>query len=84
MAGLSTKDLVGSLKVSADRVKKLESGDLDRVQLATLPRHAEAIGCRLELRYVAKGTPRGIQLSGWFGGIPALGHLTELGEPIGT
>ena len=49
MAGLSTKDLVGSPKVSADRVKKLESGDLDRVQLATLPRHAEAIGGRLEI-----------------------------------
>ena len=55
LAGLSTKELAGSLKVSADRVKKLESGDLERVQLATLRRHAKAIGCRLELRYVAEG-----------------------------
>ncbi|MGX1751267.1 helix-turn-helix domain-containing protein [Glutamicibacter protophormiae] len=55
LAGLSTKELAGRLKTSADRVQKLESGDLDRIQLATLRRHAEAIGCHLELRYVAEG-----------------------------
>ncbi|MFJ2621603.1 hypothetical protein [Glutamicibacter sp. NPDC087344] len=55
LAGLGAKELAVSLNMDVARLKKLEAGQLDRAQLGTLRRHAEAMGCRMELRYVADG-----------------------------
>ncbi len=48
-AKLSHADLATQLKWPVERIKKLESGDLDRVQLATLRRYIEALEARIEI-----------------------------------
>lgn len=53
-AELSQVELAGALKLSVDRIARMETGDLDRVQLATLRRYAEAMGARLQVRAILK------------------------------
>jgi len=53
-AELSQVELAGALKLSVDRIARIETGDLDRVQLATLRRYAEAMGARLQVRAILK------------------------------
>ena len=53
-AELSQVELAGALRLSVDRIARMETGDLDRVQLATLRRYAEAMGARLQVRAILK------------------------------
>jgi transcriptional regulator with XRE-family HTH domain len=48
-ANLTQIDLAGRLKVSQNRVSRIEHGDVERAQLDTLPRYAEAVGGRLRV-----------------------------------
>ncbi|GAB3621225.1 hypothetical protein GCM10027417_24860 [Glutamicibacter endophyticus] len=48
-AGLSQRELAALLKVKAERIGKLERGEFDRVQFATLQRYVEALGGSLRL-----------------------------------
>ncbi|MHC6178211.1 helix-turn-helix domain-containing protein [Glutamicibacter endophyticus] len=48
-AGLSQQELAALLKVKAERIGKLERGEFDRVQFATLQRYVEALGGSLRL-----------------------------------
>ena len=54
-AELSQVELASALKVSVDRIARMETGDLDRVQLATLRRYAEAMGARLQVLAIRDG-----------------------------
>lgn len=49
---LSQVELATTLKLSVDRVARMETGDLDRVQLATLRRYVEAMGASLQVKAV--------------------------------
>lgn len=51
---LSQVELAASLKLSVDRVARMEAGDLDRVQVATLRRYVEAMGGKLEVKAVGE------------------------------
>ncbi|MCS3493858.1 putative transcriptional regulator [Arthrobacter sp. JUb119] len=51
-AELSQVELATVLKLSVDRIARMETGDLDRVQLATLRRYAEAMGARLQVKAI--------------------------------
>ncbi|MGV2951275.1 transcriptional regulator [Arthrobacter sp. MYb214] len=55
-AELSQVELATVLKLSVDRIARMETGDLDRVQLATLRRYAEAMGARLQVKAIREGT----------------------------
>lgn len=55
-AELSQVELAGSLKLSVNRIARMETGDLERVQLATLRRYAQAMGARLQIKAVREGT----------------------------
>ncbi len=48
-AGLSQQELAEQLQVSQSRISRIEHGDLDRTELATLRKFARAIGGELEL-----------------------------------
>jgi transcriptional regulator with XRE-family HTH domain len=48
-ANLTQIDLAGRLKVSQNRVSRIEHGDVERAQLDTLRRYAEAVGGRLRV-----------------------------------
>ena len=48
-ANLTQVDLAGRLKVSQNRVSRIEHGDVERTQLDTLRRYAEAVGGRLRV-----------------------------------
>lgn len=48
-AKLSPADLAAILKLPVERIKRLETGDLDRVQLATLRRYVQALDARIEI-----------------------------------
>ncbi len=53
-AQLSQVELAASLKLSVDRVARMEAGDLDRVQVATLRRYVEAMGGQLKVKAVGE------------------------------
>ncbi|MGP9782672.1 transcriptional regulator [Arthrobacter sp. MYb211] len=53
-AQMSQVELAASLKLSVDRVARMETGDIDRVQFATLRRYVEAMGGRLQARVVGE------------------------------
>ncbi len=48
-ANLTQVELAGRLKVSQNRVSRIEHGDVERAQLDTLRRYAEAVGGRLRV-----------------------------------
>lgn len=48
-SGLSQQDLAEQLQVSQSRISRIEHGDLDRTELATLRKFAQALGGELEL-----------------------------------
>jgi len=48
-ASLSQAELAARLKLPVDRIARMETGDLDRVQLATLRRYAAAMDARIEI-----------------------------------
>lgn len=48
-ANLTQVDLAGRLKVSQNRVSRIEHGDVERAHLDTLRRYAEAVGGRLRV-----------------------------------
>ncbi|GGI86380.1 MULTISPECIES: helix-turn-helix domain-containing protein [Deinococcus] len=48
-SGLSQQELAEQLQVSQSRISRIEHGDLDRTELATLRKFARAIGGELEL-----------------------------------
>lgn len=47
--GLSQQQLAEQLQISQSRISRIEHGDLDRTELATLRKFAQAIGGELEL-----------------------------------
>lgn len=47
--GLSQQELAQQLEVSQSRISRIEHGDLDRAELATLRKFAKALGGELEL-----------------------------------
>jgi len=51
-AELSQEELAGVLKLNVQRIARIESGGLDRVQLATLRRYAGALGAQLQVKIV--------------------------------
>lgn len=48
-SGLSQQELARQLQVSQSRISRIEHGDLDRTELATLRKFARAIGGELEV-----------------------------------
>ena len=48
-SGLSQQELAEQLQVSQSRISRIEHGDLDRTELATLRKFARALGGELEL-----------------------------------
>lgn len=53
---LTQEELAAAMKLSVDRIARMETGDLDRVQLATLRRYASALGAQLEVTLVRGNT----------------------------
>jgi len=51
-AELSQVEVAGVMKLSVDRIARMETGDLDRVQLSTLRRYAESLGARLQVKAI--------------------------------
>lgn len=47
--GLNQEDLAGRLEISQSRVSRIERGDLDAAQIATLRAYVHALGGELEI-----------------------------------
>ncbi|UYQ77575.1 helix-turn-helix domain-containing protein [Glutamicibacter sp. JL.03c] len=48
-AKLTRAELAARLKLPVERIQRLETGDLGRVQLATLRRYVQALDARIEI-----------------------------------
>lgn len=47
--GLTQKDVAAAMQVSQSRVSRIEHGNLDRSEVATLRAYVEALGGKLEI-----------------------------------